>query len=61
MSVETLFCLLEADYGPSTWSLKNWVGVGIYAVAFLVLVRVVYRIAQPTDDVPEGSGPERGE
>ena len=41
--------LLQSNLGPEHWTLENWIGVGIYAGAFLVLLRIVLALADPGD------------
>ena len=34
-------------FGPATWELRQWLGLSIYVLLFLVFVVVVYRLAKP--------------
>jgi hypothetical protein len=45
-----------AEFGPATWTLENWIGVGLWVVAFLFLLILGWRLARP---LAEGQG--RGE
>ena len=45
-----LFLQLPSDplpFGPGTWSWKQWLGLGVYALLFLVFLVLVARLARP--------------
>lgn len=39
-----------AEFGLETWTATNWIGVGLWVVAVLVLARLGWRFARPHDD-----------
>ena len=38
----------DAEFGPGSWTLNQWMGVGVYAVALLFLIMLVWRWAKPS-------------
>lgn len=44
-------------FGPTTWEFKQWLGLGIYLLLFLLFVFLVYRLARPEVDSETQSPP----
>ena len=58
--------LLQTDplpYGPSTWGVRQWIGIALYAVLFVLFVYLVYRLARPSlpSEVDLGVPPDEGD
>ncbi len=50
--------LVFAEFGPATWSSKQWLGLALAGGVFLVAVWLIFRISRPDADVDEG-GPRK--
>ncbi|MEZ6196011.1 MAG: hypothetical protein R3F20_09855 [Planctomycetota bacterium] len=42
-----LTSLVFGEFGPAQWTRDNWMGVGLWAVAFLLLLALGWRCARP--------------
>lgn len=54
MGIHGTLMFLNSEFGPSSWTASNWLGVGISVGAFVVSVWLVYRISRPKVDVDRG-------
>jgi len=57
MGTTSAHIFLNSEFGPSSWTASNWLGVGISVGAFVVAAWLVYRISGPGVD-DEGGGEE---
>ena len=46
-----------SEFGPAHWTNRQWAGIALYAVLFLFLLWVIYRVAAPVPPTEESSEP----